>query len=128
MLTRVARCASRNYGSNTSNRPAMPAIRRIAPWLALLFIVADCGNAGFDKVGGSHRTPMVLTMANGNFAPQELQAFAAEVARRSGGALRIKFETNWRQGQRDAETGLIRDVRAGKADIGALEGRASDAV
>jgi TRAP-type C4-dicarboxylate transport system substrate-binding protein len=106
----------------------MPAIRRIAPWLALLFIVAGCGSVGFDKAGGSHRTPVVLTMANGNFAPQELQAFADEVARRSGGALRIKFETNWRRGQRDAETGLIRDVRAGKADLGAVGGRAWDAV
>jgi len=57
----------------------MTTIRRVAPWLALLLIVAGCGNAGFDKVGGTHRTPVVLTMANGNFAPQELQAFADQV-------------------------------------------------
>ncbi len=110
------------------DRPAITGIRRAAPWLALLFIVAGCGSAGFDKAGGSHRTPVVLTMANGNFAPQELQAFADEVARRSGGALRIEFETNWRRGERDDETGLIRDVRAGKADLGAVGGRAWDAV
>jgi TRAP-type C4-dicarboxylate transport system substrate-binding protein len=106
----------------------MTAIRRAAPWLTLLLIVAGCGGAGFDKVGGTHRIPVVLTMANPTFAPQELQAFADEVARRSNGALRIKFENQWRQGQRDAETGLIRDVRAGKADLGAVGGRAWDAV
>src|SRR5260221_11147872 len=64
----------------------------------------------------------------GTFAQKKPKSSAAEGARRSGGALRIKFETNWRQGQRDAETGLIRDVRAGKADLGAVGGRAWDAV
>ena len=106
----------------------MTTIRRVAPWLALLLIVAGCSSAGFDKAGGTHRVPVVLTMANGNFAPGELQAFADQVARRSNGALRVKFENNWRQGQRDYETGLIRDVGAGQADLGAVGGRAWDAV
>src|SRR5262249_30179908 len=43
-----------------------------------------------------------------------------EVRRLSGGAMRIDIESRWRQHQVGFETGLIGDVQAGEADLGAV--------
>ena len=78
-----------------------------------------CGASSSDKAGG--RTPpkvTTLTFANANGDSAELQPFAGAVARLSGGTLRIRFQNSWRNGETRAEAGLIRDVAAGKADLG----------
>jgi TRAP-type C4-dicarboxylate transport system substrate-binding protein len=61
----------------------------------------------------------VLTLANFTGPSWELDGFAGEVQRLSAGAMRIDIQSRWRTHQVDFETGLIGDVRAGKADLGA---------
>lgn len=90
---------------------------------------AGCSGSSLDKAGGAQAVnPVVLTMANINGAPDELQPFASAAAQLSGNTLRIEFKNNWRAGSTRNETGLIADVRAGKADLGWAGPRAFDSV
>ena len=94
----------------------------------VLVVLAGCGGSGADKAGGaSGQQPRILTMAVPG-GSGELDRFISEVARLSGGTIRIQVQTNWRLGQAKYETGLINDVRAGKADLGSAGSRAWDSV
>ena len=108
-------------------RRRRPAVAVLAAALALA--VAGCLGSNSDKAGGAqHQKPVVLTMANGNGSPLELEPFAAAVARLSNNTVRIEFKNDWRQGSPSVETGVIRDVKAGKADLGWTGSRAFDSV
>ena len=77
--------------------------------------VAGCGGTNTDKAGGARGVKLtVLTMANGNGHPGELEPFAAAAERLSGGTLRIEFKNAWRAGTPDYENGLIDDVKVGQ--------------
>ena len=96
---------------------------------ALALAVAGCLGSDSDKAGGAqHQKPVVLTMANGTGSALELEPFEAAVARLSNNTVRIEFKNNWRQGSPSVETGVIRDVEAGKADLGWTGSRAFDSV
>ncbi len=103
---------------------------RVALGLSLVVLSAACACSisSSDKAGGTARTTTVLTMANGNFRPQELQLFADQVASLSAGSMRITFRNEWGSPRADYETQLIRDVDAGKADLGWVGTRAWDTV
>jgi TRAP-type C4-dicarboxylate transport system substrate-binding protein len=91
--------------------------------------LAGCGSAGSNKAGGAApRKVVVLTLANGPATPEELDGFVRQVSRMSGGTIRISVENRWRFGQVNYESGLINDVRRGKADLGASGSRAWDAL
>jgi TRAP-type C4-dicarboxylate transport system substrate-binding protein len=110
---------------NTANRGAQAALS--AATIAL--VLAGCGGGSSDKAGGAQKPkPTVLTMADGNGGPGELEPFAAAARRLSGGTLRIEFKSAWRDGTSGYETGLIGDVKAGKADLGWAGSRAFDSV
>src|SRR5215212_7243599 len=97
--------------------------------VAMAFAVAGCLGSESDKAGGAHQQkPVVLTMANGNGLPLELEAFAAAVARLSNNTVRIEFKNDWRKGSPSYETEVIGDVKAGKADLGWAGSRAFDSV
>src|SRR6266566_875615 len=94
--------------------------RAVAALLAALALVGGCAGPGLNKAGGPQaRKPVVLTLANFIGYSGELDGFAREVQRLSAGAMRIDIESRWRFHQVDFETGLIGDVRAGMADLGA---------
>jgi TRAP-type C4-dicarboxylate transport system substrate-binding protein len=99
-----------------------------ATLVAALLAATGCSGSASDKAGGEHPKPTVLTMANPVFAPRELEPFAQEVAKRSGGTLRIRFANSWREREPDFEAGTIRDVKVGKVEMGWVGGRAFDAV
>src|SRR3954469_19408391 len=85
--------------------------------VAALVLAAGCGSQS-DKAGGSkNQKPVVLTMANGNGDPHELEPFARAVERLSDGTLRLDIRNHWRGGAPSYETGAIGDVRAGKVDL-----------
>jgi TRAP-type C4-dicarboxylate transport system substrate-binding protein len=108
-------------------QPGRVLVAALSATLAL--VVAGCLGSGSDKAGGAnHQKPAVLTMANGNGLPLELEAFAAAVARLSHNTVRIEFKNNWRQGSPSYETDVIADVEAGKADLGWAGSRAFDSV
>src|SRR5215217_7218162 len=107
--------------------PASAALTAAVAALAL----AGCGGSGSgnNKAGGQRDVkPTVLTFANVNGDSVELEPFAEAVQNLSGGTLRIAFKSRWRRGRADAEAGLIRDVKAGKADLGWAGTRAFDDV
>jgi TRAP-type C4-dicarboxylate transport system substrate-binding protein len=92
--------------------------------------LAGCGAEASDRAGGSRPVEAkVLVMANANFEPGELQAFDAAVRRASGGRLRIEWRNEYARGRSgNAEVAVIRDVSAGKADLGWAGSRAFDQV
>jgi TRAP-type C4-dicarboxylate transport system substrate-binding protein len=107
----------------------MVASVRLVVLLAVMAVLAGCGSSGFDKAGASQaRYPVVLTLANFNGNTGELDGFISRVSRLSGGTMQIDGKYRWRFGQVNYETGLIGDVRAGKADLGVVGSRAWDSV
>jgi TRAP-type C4-dicarboxylate transport system substrate-binding protein len=107
----------------------MAASVRLIVLLAVMAVLAGCGSSGFDKAGDSQpRHPVVLTLANFNGSTGELDGLEGAVWRLSGGTMRIDIKYRWRFGQVKPETGLIGDVRAGKADLGVVGSRAWDSV
>src|SRR5215217_3255082 len=90
--------------------------------------LAGCGSDDSDRAGGTKPVEAkVLVMANANNAPDELEAFDDAVARVSGGRLRIKWLNEYGRGRDgNAEVNLIRDVSAGKADLGWAGSRVFD--
>jgi TRAP-type C4-dicarboxylate transport system substrate-binding protein len=72
----------------------------------------------------------VLTLANGidGAPPAQLESWAEEVSRLSGGTLRIQFENGWRHGEALNEAGTLEDLKAGKVDMGWVGARVFDTV
>jgi len=110
----------------------MATIRRLIGLVGVglvLVLVAGCGGSSADKAGGTGgQKPRILTMADAGGDPGEFDGFAKEVARLSGGTIRIQVRSRWRAGQVKYETELINDVKAGKADLGWAGSRAWDSV
>jgi TRAP-type C4-dicarboxylate transport system substrate-binding protein len=107
----------------------MAASARLVVPLAVMAVLVGCGSSGFNKAGDSqqHR-PVVLTLAYFNAGSGGLDGFVRNVWRLSHGTIRIAIKYRWRYGQVKPETGLIGDVRAGKADLGVVGSRAWDSV
>src|SRR5262249_2857561 len=94
--------------------------RAVIALLAVLALIGGCAGPGLGKAGGTQaRKPVVLTLANFLRDSGGLGGVAGQGARLGAGAMRIDIESRWRQHQVDFETGLIGDVQAGKADLGA---------
>jgi TRAP-type C4-dicarboxylate transport system substrate-binding protein len=84
-------------------------------------LLAGCGSGSLDRAGGVKPVKAkVLVMANVNGGGLgELAAFDDAVGRVSGGRLRIKWLNEYGRGRTgNAEVNLIRDVNAGKVDLG----------
>jgi TRAP-type C4-dicarboxylate transport system substrate-binding protein len=106
--------------------------RALAPALFLVTLALVGCSAGSDKAGGSAapdaaHEKVVLRLAIGT-AAVEVNGFANEVARLTGGSVEVVAVDAWRLGQPRFERGLIADVRSGKADLGAVASRAWDSV
>src|SRR5215469_15842597 len=100
---------------------AMARSTRPVVLLAVIAVLAGCAGPGFDKAGGTRaRHAVVLTMASFLGDSSELDGFTSNVWRLSGGTMRIDIRGRWRFGQVHDETGLIGDVRAGKAELGVV--------
>jgi TRAP-type transport system periplasmic protein len=103
--------------------------------VALALVPSACDSSSSDRAGGEEPDSpaagraTTLTLANVNSEPEVLEVFAQKVDDLSRGRLKIRFENNWGQGRRgNAEVNLIRDVKAGKADLGWAGSRAFDLV
>jgi TRAP-type C4-dicarboxylate transport system substrate-binding protein len=102
----------------------------VAGLVAVAVAAAGCGNSRADKAGGSEQERTTLRMANPAVGADEpeLDPFLTEVARRSGGTIRIEVAGSWRLGRVDSETALIHDVETGKVAMGWVGTRAWDSV
>ena len=89
-------------------------------FLLIAALLAGCDSDNSDRAGGDKPVKAkVLVMANVNGELGELEAFDDAVGRVSGGRLRIKWLNEYGKGRDgNAEVNLIRDVSAGKADLG----------
>ncbi len=87
-----------------------------------------CSSGHVDKAGNTRSKPVVLTLADGTGDFSDAQPFASAVGNLSHGTLQVKIESNWRPTDPRAETDLINDVRAGKAQLGITASRAFDTV
>jgi TRAP-type C4-dicarboxylate transport system substrate-binding protein len=115
----------RREGSSVAS---MRARSWLPPVLLAPLVLAGC-HGGSDKAGGNAAgKTTVLTLAVPFGQPTEVNGFAEEVSRLSHGTMRIAVTPRWRYGQIAYEKGLIGDVRAGKADLGAAGSRAWDSV
>src|SRR5262245_2985816 len=114
-------------GARGATMPARGAGMR-ANWnrlaTVLITIVAltatACGTGGGSKSGGS-TGKIVLTLANENENPlfvPAVQDFVDRVDQLSGGQVRVRIVQGWGDLQPDAEEQIVRDVAAGKADLG----------
>jgi TRAP-type C4-dicarboxylate transport system substrate-binding protein len=112
--------------------PATPApLPLVALRLLLLpVIVAGCSFGGNSGKAGGEAQKQVIVLAMGSQIsdgqPEQLQRFASEVERRSGGTMRIEFKANWRGGDLHQEVDTIADVKAGKLDLAWVGARAWD--
>jgi TRAP-type transport system periplasmic protein len=106
----------------------MGAMFRSALIITAIAALAATGCDGSDanKLGATKQTKAkILTVANGNSGPPaELEYFSRALARVSEGRLRIEFRNKWRYGEANTELDLLRDVAAGKADLGWVGSRA----
>lgn len=111
-------------------RTCLDAIVALGAALTVTVAAAGCAGTGDDRAGGRPApTALTLTMANGGHGQEELQPFADEVARLSGGKMRIEFRNRWLGWPwRRPESAVIHDVAAGKADLGSVGSRAWDDV
>jgi TRAP-type transport system periplasmic protein len=96
--------------------------------LLVVALLAGCDSDNADRAGAEKPVEAkVLTMANANGELGELEAFDKAVDRVSGGRLRIKWLNQYGRGRSgNIEADLIRDVSAGKADLGWAGTRAFD--
>jgi TRAP-type C4-dicarboxylate transport system substrate-binding protein len=88
--------------------------------LLVVALLAGCNSDSSDRAGADKPVKAkVLTMANANGELGELEAFDKAVRSVSGGRLRIKWHNEYQSDRGgNAEVGLIRDVSAGKTDLG----------
>jgi TRAP-type C4-dicarboxylate transport system substrate-binding protein len=91
-------------------------------------LVAGCGTSASDKAGDTRAHAVVLTLADGETDTSNAQAFAAAVKQLSRGTLLVTIKSPWRANDLRYEGDLIKDVRAGKAQLGITASRAFDTV
>jgi TRAP-type C4-dicarboxylate transport system substrate-binding protein len=100
-----------------------------APALLATLVAAGCGgSATVDKAGEKAKPKTVELVLAEHDSSQTTTAWAAAVARRSAGTLRIRVAHGWRGAEADYEKGMVGDVRTGKADLAAITTRAFDEV
>ena len=91
-----------------------PSLTRAITLLAVLVVTlaaAACSGPGVDKAGGTQAPqPVVLTLADHEQNPIEVQFWIDEVQRRSGGSLRIQVTNRWRDQEFAYDKATIADV------------------
>ena len=70
----------------------------------------------------------MLTLANHEEGPQDIQYWVEEVQRRSGGSLRIQVTNRWRDQEFAYDKATIADVQAGKVQLAKVNARVYDTV
>lgn len=95
---------------------------------AALAALTGCGTSESNKAGGVQSRAVVLALADGETDTSNAKGFADAVKHLSGGTLLIAIKSPWRQKDPSYETDLIKDVEAGRAQLGISASRAFDTV
>ena len=111
------------------NATPLPGRAWIVLTAALAMGAAACGPGNLDKAGAPVPKPVILTLANDSGDLSGPQPFADVVREVSYGALQIRIEgPSARLGDLHSETGLVRAVQAGKAQLGITGTQAFDTI
>jgi len=94
--------------------------------IASVLATSACGGAGPNKAGGAAPSARTIMLSNALGNPDELLPFAAQVDALSHGALRIEFVNDVHSTDLEFESGVIDDVRAGRAELAWVGSRAWD--
>jgi TRAP-type C4-dicarboxylate transport system substrate-binding protein len=105
----------------------MRGLGSIIVFISALAVLAGCGGSS-NKAGGAQIHAAVLTLADGEDDVTNARPFVNTVARLSHGTLLIQIKGPWRPGDPRYEPDLIKDVEAGKAQLGISASRAFDVV
>jgi TRAP-type transport system periplasmic protein len=88
-----------------------------------------CSSSDADKAGGTRtKPPLVLTLADHEQGPDQVQFWIEEVQRRAGGSLRIQVTNHWRDQELAYDKATIADVQAGKVALAKVAAGAYDTV
>ena len=127
----VAALGGRAYGRAMPHRHPARLVS-VFVCLAASLASAGCGDRGGVAKSGSKlqvaRHVRVLRLLNGTGLAGPLELFADEVARRSGGGLRIEILNNVHLRDPAYEERIIRDVQHGRAQLAWVGARAWDSV
>jgi TRAP-type C4-dicarboxylate transport system substrate-binding protein len=97
--------------------------------LVVAFIASACSGSGADKAGGTRaKPPVVLTLADHEQGPEQVQSWIEEVQRRAGGSLRIQVTNHWRDQEAAYDKATIADVQGGRVQLAKVNARAYDTV
>src|SRR5690348_14011856 len=101
-----------------------------AGWLAVVLALTVAGCTGTaDKAGGDRKpAPRTLVMLDPLGQDAAVDAFAAEVSRRSGGSLTISVQVDWHKGDVDSETEVVGAIRQEAAPLGVVPARTWHAI
>jgi len=94
--------------------------------LAVLAVSAAACGAGGDKAGGRPANAAVVLTLEQSDPDYSGAQFAAAVARRSKGSIRIDVNPEWHRNRVDFERGIVEDVRAHRSDLGVVGARVWD--
>jgi TRAP-type C4-dicarboxylate transport system substrate-binding protein len=105
-----------------------PSLTRAVTLLAAVALAAAaCSSSDADKAGGTRtKPPVVLTLADHEQDPDQVQFWIEEVQRRAGGSLRIQVTNHWRDQEFTFDKATIADVQAGEAQLAKVAARAYD--
>jgi TRAP-type C4-dicarboxylate transport system substrate-binding protein len=110
-------------------RPSSTRAVAVVGLFAVALAASACFGSGVDKAGGTRtKQPVVLTLANHEDGPDDVQFWIDEVQRRSAGSLRIEVKNHWRDREIDYDKATIADVQAGKVQLAKVAARAYDTV
>jgi TRAP-type C4-dicarboxylate transport system substrate-binding protein len=107
-----------------------PSLTRAFTLLAAIALATSaCSSSGVDKAGGTRaKPPVVLTLANHQRGPDDVEYWIEEVQRRSGGSLRIQATNRWWDQEVASDKATIADVQAGKVQLAKVHAGAYDTV
>jgi TRAP-type C4-dicarboxylate transport system substrate-binding protein len=110
-------------------RPSVTRAFALLAVLAMMLAAPACSSSDVDKAGGTRtEPPVVLTLANHEVGPQDVQFWLDEVQRRSGGSLVIQVTNRWRDQEFAYDKAAIADVQAGKVQLAKVNARVYDTV
>jgi TRAP-type C4-dicarboxylate transport system substrate-binding protein len=110
-------------------RPSPTQAFALLAAFAVVLAAPACSGSGVDKAGGTRtERPVVLTLANHEVGPHDVQRWVDEVQRRSGGSLRIQVTNRWRERELAYDKATIADVQAGKVQLAKVNARVYDTV
>jgi Bacterial extracellular solute-binding protein, family 7 len=108
-----------------------PSLTRACTLLAVALAASACSGegSGVYMAGGTRaKPPVVLTLANHQQGPDQVQAWIDELQRRSGGSLRIQVTNRWLDHEFAYDKATIADVQAGRVQLAKVNARAYEAV